>query len=92
MEILGLCPSVTGKEGGAKTGPSCSHYIVEGGRFDVIEKNLDISIRFFRLDPPKKKAESKLKFECPECGIKAWGKPSLSILCGDCGIELEKGI
>ncbi len=35
MELIGLIPSDTGKEGGKKTGQQMTHYIADGGRFDV---------------------------------------------------------
>jgi hypothetical protein len=31
------------------------------------------------------KTPSKLCYQCPECGMKVWGKPALKILCGECG-------
>lgn len=34
MESIGLMPSATGKEGGAKTGDKMSDYIIKGGRFE----------------------------------------------------------
>ncbi|MFC7339539.1 SprT-like domain-containing protein [Haloferula chungangensis] len=31
---------------------------------------------------------SKVAYQCQECGVKVWGKPSLSLICGDChGID-----
>ena len=30
------------------------------------------------------------KYSCPECGINAWGKPDLKLVCGDCDIRLEE--
>ena len=33
MHEIGLHPSDTGQPGGKETGQSCSHYIVEGGRY-----------------------------------------------------------
>lgn len=35
MEALGLMPSDTGRPGGKRTGERMSHYIIEGGAFDV---------------------------------------------------------
>ena len=32
---------------------------------------------------------SKTKYTCPGCGVKAWAKPDVRLLCGDCGEELE---
>jgi predicted SprT family Zn-dependent metalloprotease len=33
---------------------------------------------------PQAKSGSRSKFSCPTCGASAWGKPSLSLICGDC--------
>ena len=27
---------------------------------------------------------TKLKYECPECQLAAWGKPKIHLICGDC--------
>ena len=34
--------------------------------------------------PSKPKTVSKVKFSCPSCKANAWGKPTLSLICGDC--------
>ncbi len=33
--------------------------------------------------------QTRVKFTCPECGVNAWGKPSLRLVCGDCNVALE---
>ncbi len=40
MESLGLMPSSTGKEGGQKTGDKMADYIIEGGHFERLCKEL----------------------------------------------------
>lgn len=35
MESIGLMPSATGRPGGAKTGEHMTHYIIEGGAFEM---------------------------------------------------------
>ncbi len=30
------------------------------------------------------KTSSKVAYQCEECGMKVWGKPLLSLICGDC--------
>lgn len=30
----------------------------------------------------------KCKFSCPTCGVNAWGKPGLNLICGDCSISM----
>ena len=32
----------------------------------------------------KKKAASKTRYTCPACGLNAWAKPEIHIVCGDC--------
>lgn len=38
------------------------------------------------IPPPPKRAPSREKFTCPDCGIKAWATPGTEILCGKCAI------
>lgn len=33
--------------------------------------------------------KQKTVFMCPDCGDKAWGKPSLSLICGNCKVGFE---
>ena len=40
MDVVGLCPSDTGKEGGNRTGDHMSHYIVDFGPFDLATQKL----------------------------------------------------
>lgn len=99
MERVGLMPSVTGKVGGARTGAQCTHYIIDGGLFDVacaklLGKGLALpySERKFTEGEKKRagaKRASKTKFCCPTCDQAAWGKPTLQITCSDCGEEME---
>ena len=32
----------------------------------------------------KRKAASKTKYTCPDCGVNAWAKPLVALICGDC--------
>jgi predicted SprT family Zn-dependent metalloprotease len=62
MESLGLMPSNTGLPGGKKTGQQMTHYIIEGGRFEAVCKDLlaenfkiswaDRFVALNRLRPP----------------------------------------
>lgn len=91
MDILGLPPSSTGAPGGARVGYRMSHYIAPGGAFD---RAFDAMPREYLLpwtcwepdgkNNKKKPRASKLKYTCPTCAANAWGKPSLSLYCGDC--------
>lgn len=46
MKRIGLHPSSTGKPGGKETGKNVSHYIIDGGLFDVA------FAEFLKLEPP----------------------------------------
>ncbi|NPE56594.1 sprT domain-containing protein [Dickeya dadantii] len=55
MKDIGLYPSSTGREGGAETGDSMSHYIIKNGPFDNACKELitsDYSIEWVDRFPP----------------------------------------
>jgi len=97
METLGLIPSNTGKPGGKKTGQRMTHYIIQGGPFDVAFKkikqqnfeNLKLPYKpnplFFGRGKGKPKSLSgvKIKYTCA-CDIRVWGKSGLRIKCMVC--------
>ena len=37
---------------------------------------------------PKPKS-NRTKFQCPKCSANAWGKHSLELICGTCGVRME---
>jgi hypothetical protein len=37
----------------------------------------------------KKKAESKTKYVCQECGLNAWAKPEAKLTCTACETAME---
>lgn len=41
---------------------------------------------------PTKAAKRKVRYSCPDCRLRVWGKPGLNIFCGDCGISLQSGV
>lgn len=94
MEVVGLMPSDTGRPGGRRVGQSMTHYIVAGGRFEVF--CADLLSRGSRLqwqsrpDGPKKAKgrASKTKYTCPVCGLNAWAKPDVHLVCGECEEDL----
>lgn len=96
MKAIGLMPSDTGLPGGKETGQKVSHYIEAGGPFDCACAELEKSgfaVRYVELwgdeQARKKKAASKTKYTCPDCGLNAWGKPEIHIVCGDCDERME---
>lgn len=42
--------------------------------------------------PIKKYDRNKIKYVCPSCDAKVWGKRGLSILCNDCGEDFEEDV
>ena len=39
------------------------------------------------IEQPENKSNRR-KYSCPGCGINAWGKPNLSLICGECQVPL----
>ena len=92
MESIGLMPSSTGQPGGKRTGKKMTHYIIPGGRFEVVAAELFDG--GFKLNwqspsaPAKEKPKSKVKYTCGCCGLNAWAKPDVHLMCGECEITL----
>lgn len=93
MHEIGLHPSDTGQPGGKETGQSCSHYIVEGGRYARVFAELaalpDFTALYVELwDDARKtrkaKSASKTRYTCPSCELNAWAKPGVRLMCGEC--------
>jgi hypothetical protein len=89
MREIGLIPSDTGQPGGKATGQSVSHYIEPGGRFEracdeYLAHHPPILYRDAEPEGVPKKSDSKTKYTCPDCGLNAWAKPDVSLVCGDC--------
>jgi hypothetical protein len=98
MEELGLMPSETGEPGGRRVGQRVTHYVVAGGRFDKACRELLADGARVEWQSRENEAasaararsnRSKTKYTCPGCAVNAWAKPDVSLLCGDCGEELE---
>ena len=102
MERVGLICSTTGEPGGKQTGRRVSHYVLDGGAFEkltidapeslktpfTINNNLFGRERNFR-DEHSKTLKLKIKYECPNCKNKVWGKPNLQINCVPCNTILK---
>ena len=96
MDAVGLIPTATGKLGGKRTGQSVTHIIQEGGEFDVscdeFLKDFDkllVDLWAKNKAPKKPRTESKQKYTCSSCGLNAWAKPDIVIVCGDCHVEMQ---
>jgi ribosomal protein L37AE/L43A len=104
MKAMGLIPSDTGIEGGKQTGQRVTHHIEKGGPFDRACAELlkaGCTVAYVEAGPghgeetkaktARKKAASKTKYTCPGCGLNAWAKPDVSIICSGCDAELQAG-
>lgn len=91
MIEIGLHPSDTGEPGGDTVGQHMTHYIVEGGAFDrafsAIPQHILLpwtSAGSLERAKKKRQARQKTSYACPVCEAKVWGKPGLSLICGEC--------
>jgi predicted SprT family Zn-dependent metalloprotease len=100
MRRVGLEPSNTGAPGGKTTGQQMTHYIVEGGAFDIAYERLMASgwndilpVDIWRMGARKKKpGATRQKYTCPGCELNVWAKPSARLRCEDCDeLMLEAG-
>ena len=93
MQAIGLIPSHTGKRGGNQTGYKMSHFVLKDGlyekSFNELEKLGGKMSWIESIGEQKKNYVKKMKYVCPECNIKLWGKPNLNIICGDCNTALQ---
>lgn len=88
----------TGEKGGAQTGQKMTHYIDQSGPFrdafldfaEIAEHQLYVELWDESSNrEASKKAASKTKYTCPDCGCNAWAKPQTRLRCGECNVELE---
>jgi len=108
MRMCGLQPTTLGrldvrnpdlpaeekqKDEGKETGQKVSHYIIPGGAFDEVCKELlagGFTLNLQMLPQLVEKAKrNKLKYTCPQCGINAWAKQGIKLACGECMEKME---
>lgn len=87
MKRVGLHPSSTAAPGGDEVGQRVSHYIVEGGPFDVAFQKMPEACTLpwrCAAEPGTARAKTrknKRKYTCPACGTNAWGCSGLVLQC-----------
>ena len=89
MKTIGLIPTKTRVSGG-NPGRGADHYIAPGGPFALACAELVKSgfvVRYAELWSNER--ARKTKYVCPACGLCAWGKPAIEILCGGCNERME---
>jgi predicted SprT family Zn-dependent metalloprotease len=98
MKAVGLHPSDTGEAGGKESGERVSHYIVEGGLYQQAYRKLAITGLKLHWQSgmagkggvgKPKPPSSKIKYTCT-CGLRAWAKPGVSLMCAECEELMEE--
>jgi predicted SprT family Zn-dependent metalloprotease len=95
MRRVGLIASDTGMPDGKQTGQRMSHYVEPNGPFDRV--CIELLADGFTLDWGDQQAQHDLRggkpalgttnkstYSCPQCNLNVWGKPGLSLICGQC--------
>lgn len=95
MRTIGLMPSHTGAPGGKETGQQVTHYIDPEGAFAtaaaaLLASGFQLSWQSTTVDEVtrRKKAASKTKYSCPNCGQNAWSKPEAKFRCDICHLPM----
>ncbi len=95
MQDIGLMPSNTGLKDGKRTGQSVTHYIIESDITDFNRATTKLFNSGWSFDwkdhftvTKKKPGKPKIKYECPDCGARCWGKEDLLIKCKPCEKDL----
>lgn len=98
MEALGLIPSDTGRPGGKRVGDRMTHYVALGGAFELACRELlaggigvEWQARAGGGDGAARRNRGKTRYHCPECGLNAWAKSDVTLLCGGCKEALVEG-
>ena len=91
MEMTGLIPTDTGLFGGKKTGQKVGHIVEPGGRFEracvkLLESGFTMpwQVVIDEGQATEKKATDKTKYSCASCGVNAWAKLDIKLICGHC--------
>ena len=104
MIEIGLMPTDTGAVGGKMTGERVTHYIVEGGKFDLAATELletGRRLNWQEIDRTvlatslvggvlavAQQKQTRKKYTCPGCAMNAWAKFSAALVCGNCTLPM----
>jgi ribosomal protein L37AE/L43A len=90
MKAIGVIPTKTRGSGGNNPRWEVRHYIVPGGPFALACVELvksGFAVRHVELWGGKH--ARKRKYICPVCGLNAWSRPAVKLVCGDCNQRME---
>ena len=85
----GYIPAKT-RESVGKPRREVSHYVVPGGPFALACAELvksGFAVRYVELWSDEQTPITK--YICPACGLGAWGKPAINLVCGSCNEPME---
>ena len=93
MRRIGLEPSSTGAPGGKTTGYRMSHYIIDGGSFDLSYTAFEASGQTLRWGDAFIRGNETRKakrdtYVCPGCDLKALCVPKVRIRCERCDLRM----
>jgi predicted SprT family Zn-dependent metalloprotease len=98
MKEIGLQPTDGSADGSKETGDRITHVIVAGGPFENAARKLiarDFALIWKEVpvrDEPApagegaaqpEKSGKRVRYDCPECDLKAWAKHDALLLCGE---------
>lgn len=96
MFEIGLQTSSTGTPEGKSTGQRMSHYIINGGRFEIVANTfllkgskLHWNSRVEEKEVRERK-KTRSKYSCPTCMVNIWAKKNIVVLCGNCNEKFIK--
>jgi len=90
MSEIGLQASSTGEVGGKTTGQRMFHYVIDGGKFEIVANAFLISgsklhwNSVVETKESKERKKTREKFSCPTCMTAAWAKKTAKLMCGEC--------
>lgn len=95
MNEIGLQASATGEPGGKTVGQRMSHYILDGGKFEIVCNAFLLSGDKFQWNSDrdikisKERKKTREKWTCPKClSQHAWAKKTAKIACGICLVPM----
>lgn len=56
------------------------HVTMSAETFESVSEGIELAPETLELSKP-----TRAKFTCPQCKTNVWGKPSLKLICGECG-------
>lgn len=103
LTSIGIETFVADSDEERQLGYGLSFRAIEGGAFDLMCREFIVSGFRFRWrenaanfdpetgeakSPPEPKPQTRVSYECPECGLKALAKPAALLACASCNLAM----